>query len=124
MRKLLTRIAQPTQQTIGFLYHVFQRNCMYNVQCMFMYMYMYIVYVHMYMSACVYTCTCTMYMYSAVHDETLLDHRYLSDNAIMVVEGLEQCVELAELHMANQRLPEGEKLLFDPRTLQAIAVSV
>ena len=49
--------------------------------------------------------------------------RYLSDNAIMVVEGLEQCPELTELHVANQRLPEGEKLLFDPRTLKAIAVS-
>lgn len=48
--------------------------------------------------------------------------RYLNDNAVMVVEGLEQCTDLSELHIANQRLPEGEKLLFDPRTLKAIAV--
>ena len=40
----------------------------------------------------------------------------------MVVEGLEQCSELSELYIANQRLPEGEKLLFDPRTLKGIAV--
>ena len=50
--------------------------------------------------------------------------RYLSDNAISVVEGLEGCGQLSELHIANQRLPEGEKLLFDPRTLQAITVSI
>ena len=50
-------------------------------------------------------------------------HSYLSGNAIAVVEGLEQCTELSELHMASQRLLEGEKLLFDPRTLRAIAVS-
>lgn len=40
----------------------------------------------------------------------------------MVVEGLQQCSELSELYIANQRLPEGEKLLFDPRTLKGIAV--
>ena len=50
--------------------------------------------------------------------------RYLSDNAISVVEGLEGCGQLSELHIANQRLTEGEKLLFDPRTLQAITVSI
>ena len=50
--------------------------------------------------------------------------RYLSDNGISVVEGLEECRQLTELHVAHQRLSEGEKLLFDPRTLQAIAVSV
>ena len=48
--------------------------------------------------------------------------RYVSDNAISVVEGLEQCQQLTELHIANQRLPEGDKLHFDPRSLQAIAV--
>ena len=32
--------------------------------------------------------------------------------------------QLSELHIANQRLTEGEKLLFDPRTLQAITVSI
>ena len=52
-----------------------------------------------------------------------LTNRYLNDNAISVVEGLEECRQLTELHIANQRLPEGEKLLFDPRSLQATAVS-
>lgn len=51
------------------------------------------------------------------------DFRYLSGNAITVVEGLTGLTNLTELHIANQRLPEGEKLLFDPRSLQAIAVS-
>lgn len=41
----------------------------------------------------------------------------------MVVEGLENLSQLSELHIAQQRLPEGEKLLFDPRSIQAIAVS-
>ena len=48
--------------------------------------------------------------------------RYLGGNAITVVEGLEQAKELRELHIENQRLIEGEKLLFDPRSLQAIKV--
>ena len=39
-----------------------------------------------------------------------------------MVEGLEQAKDLRELHIENQRLIEGEKLLFDPRTLQAIKV--
>ena len=47
---------------------------------------------------------------------------YLGGNAITVVEGLEQAKELRELHIENQRLIEGEKLLFDPRSLQAIKV--
>lgn len=49
--------------------------------------------------------------------------RYLNGNAITVVEGLEALTQLSELHIAHQRLPEGEKLLFDPRTLFAISVS-
>lgn len=49
--------------------------------------------------------------------------RYLNGNAITVVEGLEELRQLSELHIAYQRLPEGEKLLFDPRSLSAIAVS-
>lgn len=49
--------------------------------------------------------------------------RYLSGNAITVVEGLETLHNLRELSIANQRLPEGEKLLFDPRSLLAISVS-
>ena len=47
---------------------------------------------------------------------------YLSGNAITVLEGLEGLTSLAELHVAHQRLPEGEKLLFEPRSLLAIAV--
>ena len=39
-----------------------------------------------------------------------------------MVEGLEQAKELRELHIENQRLIEGEKLLFDPRSLKAIKV--
>lgn len=35
------------------------------------------------------------------------------------MEGLE---ELRELHVESQRLPLGEKLLFDPRTLRSLAV--
>lgn len=49
-------------------------------------------------------------------------HRYLNGNTITVVEGLEALKSLTELHVAQQRLPEGEKLLFDPRTVQALAV--
>ena len=49
-------------------------------------------------------------------------HRYLNGNAITVVEGLETLKNLTELHVAQQRLPEGEKLLFDPRTIQVLAV--
>lgn len=39
-----------------------------------------------------------------------------------MVEGLEQLTELKELHLENQRLAPGEKLLFDPSTLLALAV--
>lgn len=49
---------------------------------------------------------------------------YLSGNAITVMEGLEFARDLKELHIAHQRMPEGEKLLFDPRSLQAIAASL
>lgn len=49
-------------------------------------------------------------------------HRYLNGNAITVVEGLEALKNLTELHVAQQYLPDGEKLLFDPRTIQALAV--
>lgn len=48
--------------------------------------------------------------------------RYLGGNRITVVEGLEQLTELKELHLENQRLAPGEKLLFDPSTLLALAV--
>ena len=39
------------------------------------------------------------------------------------MEGLDSARNLKELHIAHQRMPEGEKLLFEPRSLQAIAVS-
>lgn len=48
--------------------------------------------------------------------------RYLGGNRIAVVEGLEHLRELQELHLENQRLAPGEKLLFDPRTLVSLAV--
>lgn len=48
--------------------------------------------------------------------------RYLGRNSIAMVEGLEQLSELQELHLENQRLAPGEKLLFDPRTLRSLAV--
>ncbi|CAB1349810.1 unnamed protein product, partial [Coregonus sp. 'balchen'] len=47
-----------------------------------------------------------------------LSKLYLGGNSIMVVEGLE------ELHLEGQRLPSGEKLLFDPRTLLSLAKSL
>jgi len=49
--------------------------------------------------------------------------RYLGGNSIVVVEGLEMLPQLQELHVENQQLSSGEKMLFDNRSLQAIAVS-
>lgn len=51
-----------------------------------------------------------------------MKYRYLNGNAITVVEGLEALRNLTELHVAYQHLPRGEKLLFDPRTIKALAV--
>ena len=51
-------------------------------------------------------------------------NRYLGGNSIVVVEGLQEVNQLQELHVENQRLSSGEKLLFDARSLQAIAVSI
>ncbi|KAG8441971.1 hypothetical protein GDO86_010955 [Hymenochirus boettgeri] len=45
-------------------------------------------------------------------------------NYLTVVEGLEGLEELRELHIENQRLPPGEKLLFDPRTLHFLGNSL
>jgi hypothetical protein len=39
-----------------------------------------------------------------------------------VIEGLEKLEQLQELHVEHQNLPAGEQLLFDPRSLQSIAV--
>ena len=40
------------------------------------------------------------------------------------MEGIDRLEELEELHVENQVLPDGEKLLFDPRSLHAISVSL
>ncbi|XP_072323731.1 protein phosphatase 1 regulatory subunit 42 isoform X1 [Scyliorhinus torazame] len=53
-----------------------------------------------------------------------LSKLYLGGNCISVVEELEGLTELRELHVENQRLPLGEKLLFDPRTLQSLKKSL
>jgi len=50
--------------------------------------------------------------------------RYLGGNTIVVLEGLEMLSQLQELHIENQHLTNGEKMLFDDRSLQAIAVSI
>ncbi|XP_033616522.1 protein phosphatase 1 regulatory subunit 42 isoform X2 [Fukomys damarensis] len=50
-----------------------------------------------------------------------LEKLYLGGNYIAVIEGLEGLEELRELHVESQRLPLGEKLLFDPRTLRSLA---
>eukprot|EP00794_Sanderia_malayensis_P004865 gene4865-5504_t len=50
-----------------------------------------------------------------------LSKLYLGGNSITVIEGLEGLHDLAELHIENQRLPAGESLLFDPRTLESLA---
>ena len=63
-----------------------------------------------------YVCVCVCVCVSLCHI------RYLGGNSITVVEGLEELGELKELHMEGQRLPSGEKLLFDPRTLLSLAV--
>ena len=41
-----------------------------------------------------------------------------------MVEGLTELVNLTELHIAHQRLSEGETLHFDPCSLKAVAVSL
>lgn len=48
---------------------------------------------------------------------TALKKLYLGWNEISVVEGLEGLRNLTELHLENQRLPQGETLYFDPRTI-------
>ncbi|CAH1772792.1 unnamed protein product [Owenia fusiformis] len=49
---------------------------------------------------------------------------YIGGNAITVVEGIERLEMLQELHIENQRLPSGEKLLFDPRSLAVLSRSL
>lgn len=53
-----------------------------------------------------------------------LEKLYLGGNYIAVIEGLEGLEKLRELHVESQRLPLGEKLLFDPRSLHSLAKSL
>lgn len=55
---------------------------------------------------------------------TRLTKLYLGGNCITVIEGLDKLENLQELHIENQRMPPGEKLLFDPRTMRAISSSI
>lgn len=59
-----------------------------------------------------------------LHPLIRLTKLYLGGNCITVIEGLEKLQQLQELHIENQILPPGEKLLFDPRSLKAIALSL
>ncbi|NXH17551.1 PPR42 phosphatase, partial [Bucco capensis] len=53
-----------------------------------------------------------------------LEKLYLGGNCIAVVEGLDKTETIRELHIESQHLPPGEKLLFDPRSLQSLAKSL
>ncbi|RLW13204.1 hypothetical protein DV515_00000312 [Chloebia gouldiae] len=53
-----------------------------------------------------------------------LEKLYLGGNYITVVEGLDKVGELRELHIESQHLPLGEKLLFDPVSLNSLAKSL
>ncbi|EEB13797.1 Lumican, putative [Pediculus humanus corporis] len=55
---------------------------------------------------------------------TSLKKLYLGYNEISVVEGLEGMKNLSELHLENQRLPQGETLFFDPRTISHLSQSL
>ncbi|XP_039257644.2 uncharacterized protein LOC120334240 [Styela clava] len=46
---------------------------------------------------------------------------YIGYNSISVVEGLQGLSQLRELHVEHQRIPAGEKLLFEPRTLVGLS---
>ena len=56
-----------------------------------------------------------------VLDLSSLMKLYLDENKIQYVSGLESCVKLEELHLANQRLPSFTSIEFDPATLDAIS---
>ncbi len=49
--------------------------------------------------------------------------RFLGGNSITVVEGLDELKSLKELHVEGQKLPRGEKLVFDPRSISSLSVS-
>ncbi|XP_068082955.1 protein phosphatase 1 regulatory subunit 42 [Anabrus simplex] len=52
---------------------------------------------------------------------TKLRKLYLSKNSIAVIEGLESQKDLHELHVEKQKLPKGESLYFDPRTIKTLS---
>ncbi|XP_055037421.2 protein phosphatase 1 regulatory subunit 42 [Misgurnus anguillicaudatus] len=58
---------------------------------------------------------------SSLHN---LSKLFLGGNSITVVEGLEELKSLKELHVEGQRLPHGEKLVFDPRSISSISESL
>lgn len=49
---------------------------------------------------------------------------YLGYNKILVVEGLECLRNLTTLQIENQKLPIGESLCFDPRSIFTLSVSI
>jgi len=49
---------------------------------------------------------------------------YIGGNQIIVIEGIEACDKLKELHVEQQQLPPGEKIIFDPRSFRGIADSL
>jgi len=53
-----------------------------------------------------------------------LSKLYLGYNNLLVIEGLQNLELLKELHVEHQKLPAGEKLLFEPRTLQNLSQSL
>ncbi|NXR07611.1 PPR42 phosphatase, partial [Semnornis frantzii] len=53
-----------------------------------------------------------------------LEKLYLGGNCITVLEGLDKTDTIRELHIESQRLPLGEKLAFDPRSLSSLAKSL
>lgn len=61
---------------------------------------------------------------SGLQNLTNLTKLYLGHNCITVVEGLDQNTFLVELHIECQDLPRGEKLLFDPRTVESLSKSL
>ncbi|CAF1152439.1 unnamed protein product [Adineta steineri] len=50
-----------------------------------------------------------------------LQKLYLGGNQIQVLEGLDKNIHIKEIYIENQRLPQGEKLVFEPRTLQCLS---
>ena len=50
--------------------------------------------------------------------------RYVGNNSIAVLEGLDRVECLHELHIEHQKLPPGEKLLFDPRSIKNLMVCI